>query len=300
MVRDGYIYGLSLLAVAGVLCWATGTWVWSIVPVLLAAFFLMVLPRPTARNSQRCRIGGFTRRRRRDETVRIETPQGPRQRVSIFLNVFDVHVNRSPIAGEITAVRYQKGKFLNAMNEESADRNEQNIVTVQGEGMEIVFKQIAGLIARRIIFNYRQGDRVGRGERVGLIKFGSRTDIILPAEAEIRVKTGERVKGGSSIIAEMPESETCCGSDDAAEDSQREREAGDERRRRRLNSADAALAKARNRARLRRGMFILPSFFTAMNIGAGYFAITQTLDAITSNLNANGSRTHLDGRRSRF
>ena len=138
------------------------------------------------------------------ETVRIRySTRAPRQRVSIFLNVFDVHVNRSPIAGEMTSVRYQKGKFLNAMNEESAERNEQNIVTVHGEGMEIVFKQIAGLIARRIVFNHREGDRVERGQRVGLIKFGSRTDIILPAEAEIRVKTGERVKGGSSIIAEI-------------------------------------------------------------------------------------------------
>jgi phosphatidylserine decarboxylase len=145
------------------------------------------------------------------ETARIETPQGPRQRISIFLNVFDVHVNRSPIAGEITSVRYQKGKFLNAMNQECAERNEQNIVTVQGEGMEIVFKQIAGLIARRIVFKHRVGDRVERGQRVGLIKFGSRTDIILPADAEIRVKTGQRVKGGSSIIAEMAESDLVVG-----------------------------------------------------------------------------------------
>ena len=95
------------------------------------------------------------------ETVRIETPEGPRQRISIFLNVFDVHVNRSPIAGEITAVRYQKGKFLNAMNQECAERNEQNIVTVRGEGMEIVFKQIAGLIARRIVFNSWRGRQGG-------------------------------------------------------------------------------------------------------------------------------------------
>lgn len=211
MVRDGYIYGLSLLAVAGVLCWATGTWVWSIVPVLLAAFFLWFFRDPQRAIPNGAGLVVSPADGLVTETVRFETPQGPRQRVSIFLNVFDVHVNRSPIAGEITAVRYQKGKFLNAMNEESADRNEQNIVTVQGEGMEIVFKQIAGLIARRIIFNYRQGDRVGRGERVGLIKFGSRTDIILPAEAEIRVRTGERVKGGSSIIAEMPESELAVG-----------------------------------------------------------------------------------------
>lgn len=211
MVRDGYIYGLSLLAVAAVLAWATGTWYWSIVPVLLAAFFLWFFrdPQRAIPKGEGLLVspadGVVT------ETVRIDTPEGPRQRISIFLNVFDVHVNRSPIAGEITAVRYQTGKFLNAMNQECAERNEQNIVTVRGEGMEVVFKQIAGLIARRIVFNYREGDRVERGQRVGLIKFGSRTDVILPAEAEIRVKTGQRVKGGSSIIAEMPESQRMAG-----------------------------------------------------------------------------------------
>ena len=211
MVRDGYIYGLSLLAVAGVLAWATGTWVWSIVPVLLAAFFLWFFRDPQREIPRGEGVLVSPADGLVTETVRFETPNGPRQRISIFLNVFDVHVNRSPIAGEITAIRYQKGKFLNAMNQQCADLNEQNIVTVRGEGMEIVFKQIAGLIARRIIFNYRVGDRVERGQRVGLIKFGSRTDIILPAEAEIRVRTGQRVKGGSSIIAEMRESEFAAG-----------------------------------------------------------------------------------------
>lgn len=211
MVRDGYIYGLSLLAVAAVLAWATGTWYWSIVPVLLAAFFLWFFrdPQRAIPKGEGLIVspadGVVT------ETARIDTPEGARQRISIFLNVFDVHVNRTPIAGEITAVRYQTGKFLNAMNQECAERNEQNIVTVRGEGIEIVFKQIAGLIARRIVFNYREGDRLERGQRVGLIKFGSRTDVILPAGADIRVKTGQRVKGGSSIIAEMPESESMAG-----------------------------------------------------------------------------------------
>lgn len=211
MVRDGYIYGLSLLAVAAVLAWATGAWYWSIVPVLLAMFFLWFFRDPNRAIPKGEGLivspadGVVT------ETVRIDTPEGARQRISIFLNVFDVHVNRTPIAGEITSVRYQTGKFLNAMNQECAERNEQNIVTVRGEGIEIVFKQIAGLIARRIVFNYGEGDRVERGQRVGLIKFGSRTDVILPAEADIRVKTGQRVKGGASIIAEMPESETMAG-----------------------------------------------------------------------------------------
>jgi len=204
MVRDGYIYGLSLLAVAAALAWATGSWLWSLLPILLAAFFLWFF-----RDPQRAIPAGeglvvspadglVT------ETVSIDTPEGPRQRISIFLNVFDVHVNRTPISGVITGIRYQKGLYLNAMNPTCAERNEQNIVTVRGEGIEIVFKQIAGLIARRIVFNYREGDRVERGQRVGLIKFGSRTDIVLPADAVIRVKTGQRVKGGSSVLAAMP------------------------------------------------------------------------------------------------
>jgi phosphatidylserine decarboxylase len=211
MVRDGYIYGLSLLAVAAVLAWATGGWVWSIAPILLAAFFLWFFrdPERIIPSGQGLVVSpadGLV-----TETATIETPEGPRQRISIFLNVFDVHVNRSPISGVLTSVRYQKGLYLNAQNPDSANRNEQNIAAVRGDGMEIVFKQIAGLIARRIVFNYREGDRVERGQRVGLIKFGSRTDIVLPAEAILRVKTGQRVKGGSSVLAVMPESEAAVG-----------------------------------------------------------------------------------------
>jgi phosphatidylserine decarboxylase len=142
------------------------------------------------------------------ETAVIATPDGPRQRISIFLSVFDVHINRSPLAGVLTGVRYQKGQYLNAMNPASADRNEQNIATVRGDdGVEVTFKQIAGLLARRIVFNLREGDRVERGGRVGLIKFGSRVDVLLPAEAILQVKVGQRVKGGASVLAAMPEGE---------------------------------------------------------------------------------------------
>jgi phosphatidylserine decarboxylase len=102
-------------------------------------------------------------------------------------------------------VRYQKGEYLNAMNPASADRNEQNAVTVKGVGFEITFKQIAGLLARRIVFNFAEGDAVERGQRVGLIKFGSRVDVILPAEAVLKVKVGENVKGGASVLAAMPD-----------------------------------------------------------------------------------------------
>jgi phosphatidylserine decarboxylase len=207
MVRDGYIYGLSLLAVAGALLWATGDWAWCVIPILLAAFFLWFFrdPQRSIPAGQGLIVspgdGKVT------ETARIDTPEGPRQRISIFLSVFDVHVNRAPIAGVLSRVSYQKGKYLNAMNPDSAERNEQNVVTVRGTGadagLEVTFKQIAGLLARRIVFHPREGQAVARGERVGLIKFGSRVDVVLPAEAVLRVKVGDRVRGGASLLAEM-------------------------------------------------------------------------------------------------
>jgi phosphatidylserine decarboxylase len=128
----------------------------------------------------------------------------PCTRISIFLNVFDVHVNRSPISGVIKSAVYKKGSFGNAMTESSAADNEQNIVTMEGEGMTVVFKQIAGLLARRIVFNHKPGEKLARGERVGLIKFGSRTDVIFPQTAEVKVKLGAHVAGGSTVLARVP------------------------------------------------------------------------------------------------
>ena len=112
-----------------------------------------------------------------------------------------MHVNRSPVAGVITDAKYRKGKFGNAMGAISAEENEQNVVTVQGDPGVVMFKQIAGLLARRIVFTKKIGDRVARGERVGLIKFGSRTDVIFTAEAEMKVRVGDHVNGGSSVLA---------------------------------------------------------------------------------------------------
>lgn len=134
------------------------------------------------------------------KVVAVRNEQGG-TRVSIFLNVFDVHVNRSPIPGKITGFQYQKGKFLVASKEDASMQNEMSIITVEGEGSRVVFKQIAGLIARRIVFWKKPGDTVARGERVGLIKFGSRVDVWLGPEWSIGVKEGERVAAGSSILA---------------------------------------------------------------------------------------------------
>lgn len=137
-----------------------------------------------------------------DGKVVAVLPESPtRTRISIFLNIFDVHVNRTPIAGRIAEVRYHKGEFLVASREEASAQNEQNTVTVEGEGTRVVFKQIAGLIARRIVFNKKVGDTVAAGERIGLIKFGSRVDVEFGPEWEIVVKPGMRVSAGSSVIA---------------------------------------------------------------------------------------------------
>jgi phosphatidylserine decarboxylase len=108
----------------------------------------------------------------------------------------------------VREVRYQRGKFLNAMNQASAEQNEQNIVRVEGDGQVVVFKQIAGLLARRIVFYPKVGDRLERGQRVGLIKFGSRVDVLCDAAAALQVKVGDRVRGGSSVLAYLqPKSE---------------------------------------------------------------------------------------------
>ncbi len=126
---------------------------------------------------------------------------GDQIRVSVFLNIFDVHVNRSPIAGKITKVEYKKGKFLVASVEAASSENEMNVITVEDNGVKVVFSQIAGLIARRIICYKQAGDSVASGERIGYIKFGSRVDIWFGPEWTVDVKEGQRVSAGSSILA---------------------------------------------------------------------------------------------------
>lgn len=123
--------------------------------------------------------------------------------VSIFLSPLDVHINRAPIAGQITNVTYTKGKFLVAMDERASLINEQNALTIEGEKITIVCKQIAGILARRIICWKRAGENVALGERFGLIKFSSRTDILMPANVEILVTEGARVQGGTTIIGRI-------------------------------------------------------------------------------------------------
>ncbi|MFZ0297325.1 MAG: phosphatidylserine decarboxylase [Candidatus Sulfotelmatobacter sp.] len=200
MVRDGYFYALALIAAAVLVGWFTHP-AWAVVPLLLAAFFLWFFrdPERVIPDAAGALVspgdGKVTE-------AAIVTVDGEKQiRISIFLSVFDVHVNRSPIAGAVREVRYQRGKFLNAMNQASAEQNEQNIVRVEGDGQVVVFKQIAGLLARRIVFHPKVGERLERGQRVGLIKFGSRVDVLCDATAALQVKVGDRVRGGASVLA---------------------------------------------------------------------------------------------------
>jgi phosphatidylserine decarboxylase len=203
MVRDGYFYGFGLIAAAVLVFLVTGNWIWAIVPVLLACFFFWFFRDPQRPVPIEAGLIVSPADGKITEVARIQTPDGERIRLSIFLSVFDVHVNRSPIAGTVRQVRYQKGEYLNALNPASAARNEHNLVTVQGDEFDVTFKQIAGVLARRIVFRFRVGDFVERGQRVGLIKFGSRVDVLLPGHAHVRVVLGDRVKGGASILADI-------------------------------------------------------------------------------------------------
>jgi phosphatidylserine decarboxylase len=205
MVRDGYFYGIALFLVAGLLRFFTGEWVWTIVPILLALFFLWFFRDPNRAIPQGDGLVVSPADGKVTESIRITTHEGETLRLSIFLNVFNVHVNRSPITGTLREVVYRKGQYLNAMNPASAEKNEQNMAVVEADaGFSVAFTQIAGLLARRIVFRPKQGDRLERGQRVGLIKFGSRVDVLLPGNAELHVKKGDHVKGGSSILATIP------------------------------------------------------------------------------------------------
>jgi phosphatidylserine decarboxylase len=207
MVRDGYWYAISLLFVAAVVRFFTAdwfaSWVLVAIPILLAAFFLWFFRDPNRPIPAGPGLVVSPADGKVTEVAPIHTPDGDRIRLSIFLSVFDVHVNRSPIAGTVRSIQYKKGEFLNALDPASAERNEQSVVVMEGEGCIISLRLIAGLLARRIVFVPKEGDTLKRGERVGLIKFGSRCDLILPGDAHIRVERGQRVKGGESILADV-------------------------------------------------------------------------------------------------
>ncbi|HWE53135.1 MAG TPA: phosphatidylserine decarboxylase [Bryobacteraceae bacterium] len=200
MVRDGIYYALGFTAAGAFVSWLLGPWT-ALPFFILGAFFAWFF-----RDPERLAPAGPVAVSPGDGRVVAIVAEGEHQtRISIFLNVFDVHVNRSPISGIITDVTYQRGKFLVASLAAASSDNEQNVVTVRAsDGTTVVFKQIAGLLARRIVFNKKVGDFVQAGERVGLIKFGSRVDVILGPEWRVEVAPGMHVSAGSTVLARRP------------------------------------------------------------------------------------------------
>jgi phosphatidylserine decarboxylase len=206
MVQEGYWYGLPLVLISGGLL---GFWLRERSPFLLVGtFFFLVLaflvlnffrdperPVPTEAQAIISPADG-----RIVQVVRENYEASPVCRVSIFMTLLDVHVNRAPIAGVVKEVCYRKGAFRVALEEAASVENEQNIFTLEGGQGRVVVKQIAGILARRIVFWKRPGDSLARGERVGLIKFGSRVDVLMEPDVALRVKVGDHVRAGSSIL----------------------------------------------------------------------------------------------------
>jgi len=200
MVSYGITYALGLAAAGAAVTWLL-SWPFAIPFYILAVFCLNFFRDPERAVPQ----GPYAVSPADGKVVAIKQDDAGGHRISIFLNIFDVHVNRTPIGGKIACVTYKKGQFLVASAEEASAANEQNVITVDGviEGQKtrVVFKQIAGLIARRILCYAKAGDVVETGQRIGLMKFGSRIDVFLGAEWEVVVHAGEHVAAASSILA---------------------------------------------------------------------------------------------------
>lgn len=196
IVRDGIYYACGLTLVGLAASYWTNPWA-GLPFYVLAAFCLYFF-----RDPERVPPQGDVIVAPADGKVVAVRELGPGEtRISIFLNIFNVHVNRTPIPGKITDVAYQKGKFLVASHEAASAENEQNTLVVEGQGTRVVCRQIAGLIARRIVCYKHAGDTVAPGERIGYIKFGSRVDVLFGPEWKLAVKSGDKVLAGSSILA---------------------------------------------------------------------------------------------------
>jgi phosphatidylserine decarboxylase len=200
MVKEGYYFGLVPLALGGVAFLAHWPFVGSLLMCL--ALFVFTFFRDPERTIPPEAGAVVSPADGRVVVVTEEENAGrPGKRISIFLAIWNVHVNRAPADGIIKKLEYRPGKFLAAMRERASLENEQNAITLSTDAGEMVFKQIAGWIARRVVCWKKEGERVARGERIGLVRFGSRVDLWVPREAEILVGLGDNVKGGSSVVA---------------------------------------------------------------------------------------------------
>lgn len=200
MVKDGYKFAAPPLLLGVVALMFHWTWLGGVL-IFLGVFVLFFFrdPERTPPSDPDTIVSPADGRVM--EVVEEPRDGHPGRRISIFLSIFDVHVNRSPVAGRITAIEYRSGKFYAAMRGRASEENEQNAFHVSTEHGDVVFKQIAGWIARRIVCWKSAGDSVTRGERVGMIRFGSRMDIWLPDRVDIMVRPGQHVAGGTSILA---------------------------------------------------------------------------------------------------
>jgi len=205
IARQGFAYIGILVAAGFVLAIFPATRPFSLVPFALALFVMYFFrdPERTPPPDPRIWVSPAD-----GKVVYVGPEKDPssgssgRTQVSIFLSIFDVHINRSPVAGVITNLTYTPGRFLAAYREEASSQNEQNEVTLAGDSFQVIVRQIAGVIARRIVFSRKKDERLERGERFGLIQFGSRVDVLLPADIKVLVSVGERVRGGESALAE--------------------------------------------------------------------------------------------------
>lgn len=203
MIRTGLIYA-SLPALAGSLLAWTGWWIAAAVFLGLAAFVLYFFrdPERAVVTTPGAIVSPADGRVLAVEETSLEGV--PHTRISIFLSLFDVHVNRAPIGGTLVGLRYRPGKFHVASQARASLENEQNEITLEGEGTRVVFKQIAGILARRIEFWKKLGDHLERGQRVGMIRFGSRVEVFFAPRYRVQVKPGEHVRAGSSVLALRP------------------------------------------------------------------------------------------------
>lgn len=200
MIRTGFVFAGVPTLLGGLLVWQ-GWWGTGAVLLGLATFVLFFF-----RDPERVipATPGAILAPADGQVLGVEavTVEGvPHTQVDIFLSVFDVHVNRAPIGGTITAVRYRPGRFHVASRPQASRENEQNEVVLEGEGTRVVLRQIAGILARRIEFWKRVGDQVERGQRLGMIRFGSRTEVVFDARCRVQVQPGQHVRAGSSILA---------------------------------------------------------------------------------------------------
>ena len=200
MVADGYKFAAAPLLFGMVALGFHWNWLGGVL-LVLGAFVLFFFRDPERTPPSDPELIVSPADGRVMEVVEEARGECPGRRISVFLSIFDVHVNRAPVAGRIAAMEYRKGQFHAAMRGRASEQNEQNVIHVSNERGEIVFKQIAGWVARRILCWKAVGDSVTRGERVGMIRFGSRVDIWLPDRVEILVRPGQHVAGGSSILA---------------------------------------------------------------------------------------------------